>query len=147
MITLRSRRFVTAMAIAAGLLTVLEPFTAAEAARRGGGMERGAGHNMNRNVNRNANRDVNKNANRNVNRNVNKNVNRNVNRNVNVGTVGWARPSAYTWRPGGAIAAGAAIGVVSAATAAAWAGPAPGPNMCWYYTDASRRQGFWDVCQ
>jgi hypothetical protein len=24
---------------------------------------------------------------------------------------------------------------------------APGPNMCWYYTDRSRRQGFWDACQ
>jgi hypothetical protein len=35
---------------------------------------------------------------------------------------------------------------VSAATAAAWAGAAPGPNYCWYYTDQSRRQGFWDVC-
>jgi hypothetical protein len=34
---------------------------------------------------------------------------------------------------------------VSAATAAAWAGAAPAPNYCWYYTDQSRRQGFWDV--
>jgi hypothetical protein len=59
----------------------------------------------------------------------------------------WVRPGNYWWRPGGAIAAGAAIGFVTAATAAAWAGPAPGPNMCWYYTDPSRRQGFWDVCQ
>src|SRR5262245_5136973 len=48
---------------------------------------------------------------------------------------GWARPAGYWWRPGGAIAAGAAIGFVTAATAAAWAGAAPGPNMCWYYTD------------
>ena len=60
---------------------------------------------------------------------------------------GWARPGRYWWRPGGAIAAGAAIGFVTAATAAAWAGPAPAPNMCWYYTDASRTQGFWDYCQ
>ncbi|HKA79708.1 MAG TPA: hypothetical protein VKD43_06720 [Xanthobacteraceae bacterium] len=60
---------------------------------------------------------------------------------------GWARPAGYWWRPGGAIAAGAAIGFVTAATAAAWAGAAPGPNMCWYYTDPSRTQGFWDVCQ
>ena len=58
----------------------------------------------------------------------------------------WARPG-YGWRPGGAIAAGAAIGFVSAATAAAWAGPAPGPGLCWYYTDPSRQQGFWDACQ
>jgi len=58
----------------------------------------------------------------------------------------WARPASFWWRPGGAIAAGAAIGFVTAATAAAWAGAAPGPNMCWYYTDASRTQGFWDAC-
>jgi hypothetical protein len=58
----------------------------------------------------------------------------------------WVRPAGYRWRPGGAIAAGAAIGFVAAAAAAAWAGPPPGPNLCWYYTDASRRQGFWDVC-
>ena len=58
----------------------------------------------------------------------------------------WVRP-AYRWRRGGAIAAGAAIGFVSAATAAAWAGAAPGPGLCWYYTDASRIQGFWDYCQ
>lgn len=58
----------------------------------------------------------------------------------------WVRPGHYYWRPGGAVAAGAALGFVAAATAAAWAGPAPGPRMCWYYTDPSRRQGFWDTC-
>jgi len=60
---------------------------------------------------------------------------------------GWARPGWYRWPRGGAIAAGAAIGVVSAATAAAWAGAAPAAGMCWYYTDPSRTQGFWDYCQ
>jgi len=59
----------------------------------------------------------------------------------------WVRPANYYWRPGGAIAAGAAIGVVTAATAAAWAGAPPAPGSCWYYTDPSRTQGFWDVCQ
>ena len=63
------------------------------------------------------------------------------------GGVRWARPAAYGWPRGGAIAAGAAIGVVTAATAAAWAGAAPAPGMCWYYTDPSRPQGFWDYCQ
>jgi len=58
----------------------------------------------------------------------------------------WVRPSRYWWRPGGAIAAGAAIGFVTAATAAAWAGAPPGPDMCWYYSDSSRTKGFWDVC-
>jgi hypothetical protein len=63
------------------------------------------------------------------------------------GGVRWARPGSYRWPRGGAIAAGAAIGLVSAATAAAWAGSPPAPGMCWYYTDPSRRQGFWDYCQ
>jgi hypothetical protein len=58
---------------------------------------------------------------------------------------GWVRP-AYRWGPGGAITAGAAIGFVAAGTAAAWAGAAPAPGYCWYYTDPSRTQGFWDVC-
>ncbi|WP_247426754.1 hypothetical protein [Bradyrhizobium sp. 139] len=63
------------------------------------------------------------------------------------GRGGWARPGYYHWPRGGAIAAGAAIGFVSAATAAAWAGAAPAPGMCWYYTDPSRTQGFWDYCR
>lgn len=62
------------------------------------------------------------------------------------GGVRWARPGWYRWPVGGAIAAGAAIGFVTAATAAAWAGAAPAPGMCWYYTDPSRSQGFWDYC-
>ncbi len=57
---------------------------------------------------------------------------------------GWARPSWYHWAPGGAIAAGAAIGFVTAATAT-WATP-PQPGLCWYYTDPSQRDGFWDAC-
>jgi hypothetical protein len=115
--------------------------------RVAGNVNRG---NVNRgNVNRgNANR---ANANRvaNANRNVNRNTNRNVNRNVNRGTVGagWARPGGYWWPRGGAVAAGAALGFVSAATAASWAGPAPAAGMCWYYTDQTQHQGFWDYCQ
>lgn len=59
---------------------------------------------------------------------------------------GWRRPH-YGWRPGGAIAAGAALGFLGAAAAAAYAtSAAPGPGLCWYYTDASRRAGFWDAC-
>jgi hypothetical protein len=58
----------------------------------------------------------------------------------------WARPGWYHWPRGGAIAAGAALGFVTAATAVAWAGAAPASGMCWYYTDPSRTQGFWDYC-
>ena len=60
---------------------------------------------------------------------------------------GWARPGWYRWPAGGAIAAGSAIGVLGAAAAASWAGAPPSPGLCWYYTDPSRRQGFWDACQ
>lgn len=63
------------------------------------------------------------------------------------GGVRRARPGWYGWPRGGAIAAGAAIGFVTAATAVAWAGAAPAPGMCWYYTDPSRTQGSWDYCR
>ncbi len=59
---------------------------------------------------------------------------------------GWRRP-AYGWSPGGAIAAGAAIGFLGAAAAAAYASSAaPAPGLCWYYTDATYSAGFWDAC-
>jgi hypothetical protein len=64
---------------------------------------------------------------------------------VRGGGVAWRRPANYWWRPGRAIAAGAAIGFVTA-TVATWAGAPPAPGYCWYYTDASRQQGFWDAC-
>ena len=60
---------------------------------------------------------------------------------------GWARPGWYRWGPGGAIAAGAALGVLATGAAIAYAGQPPAPGLCWYYTDPSYRQGFWDACQ
>jgi hypothetical protein len=57
----------------------------------------------------------------------------------------WARPGWYRWGPGGAIAAGAAIGFLAAGAAVAYGTP-PAPGMCWYYTDPTRTQGFWDYC-
>ena len=59
---------------------------------------------------------------------------------------GWARPGWYRWGPGGAIAAGAAIGVLATGAAIAYAGQPPAPGLCWYYTDPSYRSGFWDAC-
>jgi hypothetical protein len=129
--------------------------------RGGGGMHRGGGMHhgaMNRgNFNRGgyAHRGnmhgVNRYGAHNISRNGYRNVNRNVYRNANVYRGGvyhgnWARPGWYRWGAGGAVAAGAALGFVSAAAATSWAGVAPGPNLCWYYTDPSRRQGFWDAC-
>jgi hypothetical protein len=58
----------------------------------------------------------------------------------------WRRPAAYWWRPGTALAVGAAVGFVTATAAAAYAGSPPAPNYCWYYTDPSRTKGFWDAC-
>lgn len=59
----------------------------------------------------------------------------------------WVRPPDHHWGAGGAVAAGAALGFIAAATATAYAtSPAPAPGMCWYYTDASRHAGFWDYC-
>jgi hypothetical protein len=59
---------------------------------------------------------------------------------------GWARPGWYRWPAGGAIAAGAALGVLAAGAAVAYAGQPPAPGLCWYYTDPSYRAGFWDAC-
>ncbi|QKK26970.1 hypothetical protein [Rhizobium hidalgonense] len=50
------------------------------------------------------------------------------------------------WRPGTAIAAGAAIGFVAGAAAVSLAGTPPQPGQCWYYTSPAKTTGFWDVC-
>jgi hypothetical protein len=77
----------------------------------------------------------------------------NINRDVNVnrgafaqGAGRWRRPANYWWPVGGAIAAGAAIGYVGANAAYSYAGSPPGSGYCWFYTDQSQTQGFWDVC-
>jgi hypothetical protein len=60
---------------------------------------------------------------------------------------GWVRPSGYWWRPGAAVAAGAALGFITAAAATSYVtAPPPAPGYCWYYTNPQRTQGFWDVC-
>src|SRR6202012_5414695 len=114
--------------------------------RGGGGMHRGGGmHGANRgNFNRGAHANRgnfhggNRYAHGNVKRNVNRNAYRNANVNRGVSRAGawgnWSRPGRYYWPVGGAVAAGAALGFVSAAAAASWAGAAPGPKLCWYYT-------------
>jgi hypothetical protein len=55
------------------------------------------------------------------------------------------RPYGAYWAAGGALAAGAAIGYLAASAATAYGTP-PAPGYCWYYTDPSQTQGFWDVC-
>lgn len=58
---------------------------------------------------------------------------------------GWRRPAGYWWRPGGAVAGGAAVGFLSAAAAPSYVGSPPAADYCWYYTNPQRTQGFWDV--
>jgi len=56
-------------------------------------------------------------------------------------------PARYWWRPGMAVASGAAIGLGTAAASTACVNSQPPvPSYCWYYTDPQRTQGFWDVC-
>ena len=50
------------------------------------------------------------------------------------------------WPAGGAIVAGAAIGFIAGAAAASVAGTPPQSGMCWFYTDSTKKTGFWDVC-
>jgi hypothetical protein len=50
------------------------------------------------------------------------------------------------WPAGGAIAAGAAIGFIAGAAAASVAGTPPKSGQCWYYTDSTKKTGFWDIC-
>ena len=152
----------TAMAAILSLSAAGEGFAQPRHGGGGGGAHRGGGnmnhnmnmnHNVNRNGNFNHNTNVNRNANINRNTNVNRNVNANVNRNVNVNRNythwnggyygnyhgGWNR--SYTWLPGGAIAAGAAIGFIAAGTAVAWAPPRAlsGPVLVLHRRHAAER--------
>ena len=86
---------------------------------------------------------------RNIHRNVK--INQSVNRKVSVPRIlvrkrAWVRPARYWWSPGQAIAAGAAVGVATAPVARRWAGAAPSPAMCWFFTGQGLRRGFWDWC-
>jgi hypothetical protein len=57
---------------------------------------------------------------------------------------GWARPSWYRWGAGSTVC-GAAIGVL-ATGAASPTRASRQRELCWYYTDPSYRNGFWDAC-
>jgi hypothetical protein len=63
---------------------------------------------------------------------------------AHVRQIGCASKTFKGMRPGGAIAAGAVIGLV-AATVAGSAGAPPAPGYCRYCTDPSKTQGFRDV--
>ena len=54
----------------------------------------------------------------------------------------WVRRAYY-----GTVVGGVALGTLMAATAVAVAPEAPAPNLCWYWADAAKSQGYWDYCQ
>jgi hypothetical protein len=47
----------------------------------------------------------------------------------------------------GTVVAGVTLGTIVAATAYNMAPPAPASNLCWYWTDSSRINGYWSYCQ
>ena len=53
----------------------------------------------------------------------------------------WVRRPYY-----GTVIGGVVLGTVIVATAVGVAPAAPGPNMCWFWTDAAQTQGYWDYC-
>jgi hypothetical protein len=76
---------------------------------------------------------------------VNRNTNVNVRR-TNVTVVG--RPvRGWSARPHyGTIVAGVALGAVIGVAVANAAPTPPAANLCWYWSDSSRTQGYWDYC-
>jgi hypothetical protein len=122
------RKLSIAAAITAILAVTVSDFAVARGAARGSGRSATAHRGVS--------------ANRNVHANRNVKVNRNVHRNVHVG-VGVVRP--WVRRPYfGTVVGGVALGTLIAVTAVP---PAPAPGLCWYWTDASQTQGYWDYCQ
>ena len=126
------------LSIIAGVATLLALSSTDFALARGRSAHVNRSAGVHRNVNVNAHRNVN------VNRNVNVHRNVNVNRSVRVGVgVGVVRP--WVRRPYfGTVVAGVALGTLIAATAVPLA---PAPNLCWYWTNSSQTQGYWDYCQ
>ena len=60
---------------------------------------------------------------------------------------GLAAPRRLLVAPRAAVAAGAALGFVTAAAATTYVtSQPPAPGYCWYYTNPQRTQGFWDIC-
>lgn len=54
----------------------------------------------------------------------------------------WVRRAYY-----GTIVGGVALGTLITATAVAAVPEAPAPNLCWYWADEAKSQGYWDYCQ
>ncbi len=66
---------------------------------------------------------------------------------------GLARPGRVVvvrpWRPRphyGAFVAGVALGALVTVAVAGAAPAQPAPNVCWYWQDPARTEGYWDYC-
>lgn len=78
-------------------------------------------------------------------KNNNINVNKNVNVNRGVGRVGVAAVRPWVRRPYyGTVVAGVALGTIIAVSSIP---PAPSSDLCWYWSNSSQTQGYWDYCQ
>jgi hypothetical protein len=80
--------------------------------------------------------------------NVRRRANGSVNRRTNVVNRRVVRPvRPWVRRPYyGRVVAGIALGSVIWATSAGIAPAAPGPNLCWYWSNDSKTRGYWDYC-
>jgi len=54
----------------------------------------------------------------------------------------WVRRAYY-----GTVVGGVALGTLITAATVAVAPEAPASNLCWYWADQSKTQGYWDYCQ
>jgi hypothetical protein len=110
-------------------------------ARRGGGGHRGGHHHAGGHHHGGAHRHSGG-----QHRHVNRNANVNRNRNVNVAGRGVVR--GWSARPYfGTVVGGVVLGTIITAAAVGAAPASPDPNVCWYWTDDSRVQGYWAYCK
>lgn len=88
-------------------------------------------------------------ANVNVKRGANVNVKRGANVNVRGGNKVVVRRPVRVWAPRpyyGTVIAGVALGTVIAVSVAAAAPRPPAANLCWFWSDSTQMQGYWDYC-
>lgn len=76
-------------------------------------------------------------------------VNRRANVNVRRTNVNVVRRPVRVWAPRpyyGSVVGGVALGAIIVAAAASVAPAAPAPGLCWFWSDATQTQGYWDYC-
>lgn len=108
-----------------------------------------AGANRGATARRGANVNVNRGANVNVKRGANVNVKRGANVNVRGGNTVVVRRPVRVWAPRpyyGTVVAGVTLGIFTTVAVAAMAPPPPAANLCWFWSDSTQTQGYWDYC-